>query len=314
MMIAGRAIRRSNRAHLRPNPVKTSGSGGRRSKGLVLAWAMSPLVMIAVVVAATTNVASAASCGFHGATHHQYVGQISNKVWEGVDAKIMDDDQTVGDNNTDSAEAWIGPADTNVTFCPGSSSGFCWIQDGYWVGLGGNGVPKTSVNVYGEDSSYYSYTFEWWSTLTLDTFNYFSDFNSGVLQNNGGQVQWLAYSTTHNNTVTLVRSGWYETSYDNSMPVQVNSESYDANGTDACPNWPSNEEFGYTSTGVTLSSAISLSPDGSSWSPPSGGEWNTTLDGGAPTPDTTHYYTGPDYHSGSDYYAFNMFGDGSYHS
>lgn len=265
--------------------------------------------LVGVVLTATVNVASAATCSFTGG---QYVGQKSNNSWEGIEAKIKDDAQKVGDNSTDHAAAWIGPADTSVSFCHGAN-GWCWIQTGDGVGEGGNGVVESSVNVYGEDSSYYSYTFKWWSTLTLDTYNYFSVFNSGQLQNNGGQVEWLAYATTHNDTITLVRSGWYETSYDNSMLMEVNAESYDASGSDACPDWPSNQEFGYTSTGVTAGSAITLSLDGSSWSPPGSGEWNTTLDSGVPNYSGEHstHYTGPDYHSGSDYYAWNMFGDGS---
>jgi hypothetical protein len=273
----------------------------RRNRGLLSLWAMVPLLATGLALTTTVESASAATCGY---SSYQYVANASNNLWEGIEASIKDDSQTVGNYSSDHAAAWIDVVNEGDTECVDGHDNWCWIQVGDADGDGGNGVSKDSVTVYHESADLNQYTFAW-STLSPDTYNYYSDFDTNIENGDDTRIEWYDYVTI-DGVVTRLGAAWFPTYDDFAMTAQVDSESYVGDTSAACPDWPSNQEFGYNSSGVTASSAISLSPDGSTWD-----EWNTTEDSGAPYTTTSSDYTGPDYHAGSDYYAWNMFGDGS---
>lgn len=229
--------------------------------------------------------------------------------WVGIEGNVSDDHLTVGNPTTDHAVAALSADNFSSTNCTGYSDHHCWIQSGDAIGfigtVGGYGHSSQDVSVFEENNDDDGYNNSFYPSLTLAPANHYSLFNTWIVDGQGKAIAWYAYSTTSGGVVTHIGTGWYPESnlYEN-MTGTVLAEASQYSESYECPFFQAEQDYGYTSSGtITGSSAISLSPDGATWS-----EWNSTLDGGPPDELGSPYYTGPTI--ASNYDAWTMYGSG----
>jgi hypothetical protein len=268
----------------------------RRRTALVGLWSLMPLLLTTLVVATTVGVAAADTCAFSGTKR---VEQQSTTGYLGVEAEINKDTITVGNPDDDHANAGLSADNFGSTKCTYSGLNDCWIQLGDGVGTIDDDK-ATSVEIYGEASDLFGYNGNWWPSLDMDSANYFSDYNSETTEN--GDIEWLAYSTTHDDTVTQVSSAWFpDTEYYETPTITVLGEAYDGDTSLACPYFQAEQSWGFTASG-TVSASSQIDLDVLGWS-----QWNSASED-AQTYTPTGFYSGPNY--GDEYWDFTMYGSG----